>query len=186
MTKNQKGFAVLETFLILTIVTIIAGVCWYVIHTKHQSDKILSQADKISSNTPIVSNKFTSDSAANTYLVIKEWGIKIKLGAADASIVTYKIDNTTGCLAGPCNGIAKLSLTSKVKPQCEDLGIGINKRGYDISTKLPSGSADIGKQVGSFWYDVSGGPGSCGDSQSDAIRAQYLGNYPNSWEYSAL
>jgi hypothetical protein len=50
--KNQQGFAVLESLLILVIIAIIGGIGWYAIHTKHQTDKILSQADKISQSTP--------------------------------------------------------------------------------------------------------------------------------------
>jgi hypothetical protein len=52
MYKSQKGFAVLEGFLILVIIAVISGIGWYAIHTKHQTDKILSQADKISQSTP--------------------------------------------------------------------------------------------------------------------------------------
>jgi hypothetical protein len=188
--KAQKGFAALESLLILVIIAIIGGIGWYAIHTKHQTDKILAQADKISQSTPALSKKSTPTSlntnSTPAYLVIKEWGIKVKLGSADSSIVGYKIDNLTSCLAGPCNGRANLSLSSKVKTECEDLGIGINRRMYDVSTRLPSGSGDVAKQVGDYWYDVSGGPGSCGDPSSDAIRTQYLGNNPLSWKYSAL
>jgi hypothetical protein len=48
---NQKGFAALEGFLILVIITVVGGIGWYAIHTKHQTDKILSQADKISQSS---------------------------------------------------------------------------------------------------------------------------------------
>ena len=65
MVKNQKGFAVLESLLILIIITTIGGISWYAIHTKHQTDKILSQADKISQSVPSVSQKkSTSDNLA--------------------------------------------------------------------------------------------------------------------------
>lgn len=51
MRSSQKGFAVLETLLILVIIGTIGGIGWYAIHTKHQTDKILSQADKISQSS---------------------------------------------------------------------------------------------------------------------------------------
>jgi hypothetical protein len=58
---NQKGFAVLEGFLILVIIAVISGIGWYAIHTKHQTDKILSQADKISQSTPTKQNTSISN-----------------------------------------------------------------------------------------------------------------------------
>jgi hypothetical protein len=64
MTKakfNQKGFAALEGLLILVIIAVIGGIGWYAVHTKHQTDKILSQADKISQSTP------ASKSASHPY-----------------------------------------------------------------------------------------------------------------------
>jgi len=84
MVKNQKGFAILETFLILVILGVIGGISWYAIHTKHQTDKILSQADKISQGTPITSNTKSPQSSVSNipgYLDIKEWGVKIKLSS---------------------------------------------------------------------------------------------------------
>lgn len=62
MNKTQKGFAVLESLLILVIIAIIGGIGWYAVHTKHQTDKILSQADKISQTTPV--NKTPSSTPA--------------------------------------------------------------------------------------------------------------------------
>src|SRR5579884_2865967 len=98
MNRNQKGFAILETLLLLAIMVVIAGIGWYAVNTKHQTDRILSQADKISQSTLTKSNgtskktkgNSTADQSKNnqpglecpsssTYLVIKEWGIKIKM-----------------------------------------------------------------------------------------------------------
>lgn len=56
MKKTQKGFALLETLLILIVIGILGAVGWYALHTKHQTDQILSQADKISQSTPAESS----------------------------------------------------------------------------------------------------------------------------------
>ena len=75
MTKDefgQTGFAALEAILILIIVAVIGGIGWYAVHTKHQTDRILSQADKISQSTPV---KKISSSTPGNEIVIKEWGI---------------------------------------------------------------------------------------------------------------
>jgi hypothetical protein len=63
---NQKGFAALESLLILVIIGLIGGVGWYVVHTKHQTDKILSQADKISQSAPQKTTS-TTESKLSTY-----------------------------------------------------------------------------------------------------------------------
>jgi hypothetical protein len=74
MNKNQKGFAVLESLLILIIIATIDGIGWYAIHTKHQTDKILAQSDKISQSTPVGSSK--TDSSSQKYFTISQWGIR--------------------------------------------------------------------------------------------------------------
>jgi hypothetical protein len=79
MYKSQKSFAVLEGFLILVIIAVISGIGWYAIHTKHQTDKILSQADRISQDTPLSTKKSESTSTSQKYLNINEWGVRIPL-----------------------------------------------------------------------------------------------------------
>jgi type II secretory pathway component PulJ len=43
MNKQQSGFAVVESLLILVIVAIIGGTGWFVWHSKQQTDKTLSE-----------------------------------------------------------------------------------------------------------------------------------------------
>lgn len=66
MNKTQKGFAIVETLLILIVIAVIGGVGWYALHTKNQTDKILSQADKISQSTPITTKKSPSSTQSQT------------------------------------------------------------------------------------------------------------------------
>jgi hypothetical protein len=198
MNKTQKGFAALEALLILIIVGVISGIGWYVLHTKHQTDRILSQADKISQSTPSAIKPSTAKSTTENasakeittsnlegpgnitgYLTIKEWGIKIKLALADPSIIQYKLIGANNDAAGPIHDTAILSLNASVSSNtnCQILGIGINQR--------MNNSAN-GKHVGNYWYDVGGSPYSCQDQKIDSIRQQYTGNNPVNWEYSAL
>jgi Tfp pilus assembly protein FimT len=77
--KKQTGFAALESLLILAIIAVIGGIGWYAYNSKSKTDKILSQADKISQSTPV-----NSDTASTQkYVVIKEWNVKIKTNDAD-------------------------------------------------------------------------------------------------------
>src|SRR5262245_47329090 len=106
MIKSQKGFAVVETFLMLVVVTIIGGTGWYLWHTKTQSDKSLDNA----ANTTVKPTSKIPKPNSQKYLTIKEWDLQITLGTADPSVVTYKLNNSDSCLAGPCDGHADLSL----------------------------------------------------------------------------
>lgn len=93
MNKTQKGFALFEGLLIFIIIAVIAGVGWYAIHTKHQTDKILSQANKISQSTPIKPKQLTKNSNPKT-LTIKEWGISASY-TADVTL-QYKVVTQNG------------------------------------------------------------------------------------------
>lgn len=86
MNKKQSGFAVLESLLILIIITVIGGVGWYAVHTKHQTDKILAQSEKTSQSTPV-----NSKNSAQKYLNIKEWSVRVPYSGSDT--YTYRYDS---------------------------------------------------------------------------------------------
>jgi hypothetical protein len=73
---NQKGFAALESLLILVIIAIIGGVGYYVWHSKKQTKNVAdsSQLSTIKKSSTVSDNQKTKSS-----LTIKEWGIKIPL-----------------------------------------------------------------------------------------------------------
>jgi len=64
--EKPKSFAVFETVLILVVVVVISGIGWFALHTKHQTDKILFQADKISQSTPVTSKNIAASSPTKT------------------------------------------------------------------------------------------------------------------------
>jgi len=57
--RSQKGFAVLESLLILVIVAMVAGTGWYTWHAKNRTDKILSEASN-TTQTVKASNSTTT------------------------------------------------------------------------------------------------------------------------------
>src|SRR6185503_5287247 len=109
--KTQKGFAALESLLILAIIAVIGGIGWYAYNSKSKTDKILSQADKISQDAPLATKKSSISPTSQNYLTIKEWGIKIKL--TDASKITYTYSNKSG---NTPNGSYKSSIQPEIKP----------------------------------------------------------------------
>lgn len=92
---NQTGFAPLEALLILVIVGVVGGIGWYAIHTKHQTDKILSQADQISKSTPVKSTAVDKNTSPLKYLVIKEWGVRIPYSGSDTYTYIYDANTPT-------------------------------------------------------------------------------------------
>lgn len=102
MNKTQKGFAVLESLLILVIIAIIGGTGYYVWHSKAQTDKNLDNASNssqslVTQNTKSKSNKAAVPATATKYLTIKEWGIRIPYNGEDT--FSYHIDPSNPGLA---------------------------------------------------------------------------------------
>jgi len=127
-----------------------------------------------------------SSSGDISYLNIPQWGIKVRLTVADASLITYKYSSTGGDdISGPGVGFVSLELNSLVTTDssCQDLGIGISRHLVSSYIKYPGGSPTPTNVVGNYYYAVGGSPYSCGNSLLDDIRANYVGDNPTTWVY---
>jgi hypothetical protein len=116
---------------------------------------------------------------------IKEWGVKVKFGSADSSIVCYQLYGGGSSPFGNTVGGAVLSLKDSAisNADCRGLGISIGKQQLSEENGQDSNFA---KRLGQYRYFVWGSPQFCGDSSTDAVRAHYLGDNPASWQYSYL
>lgn len=83
MHKNQKGFAHLESLLILIVVLLIAFIGWFVWHTKQQADKSLDSAS--SANFGSISKKKNAAASNPTTLKTKPG----QAGSQSQSLVSY-------------------------------------------------------------------------------------------------
>ena len=88
--SRQSGFGTIELGLILVIITLIAGVGWFVWHSQQQTTKTLDstvqgqgQTTKSSSKRPL--NKTT------TYIEIKEWNVRAPY--TGSLTLSYTIEN---------------------------------------------------------------------------------------------
>src|SRR5579862_1558045 len=93
MGKNQKGFGAIEIVLIVVVATVLAATGWYALHTKRQTDQILSQSEK-TSQTAAGSEKSGGAASSSSGgsaapasnaakdLIISQWGVKLPLPPA--------------------------------------------------------------------------------------------------------
>jgi hypothetical protein len=100
---NQKGFAALQTLLLLIIVAMIAGVGYYVWHANKSASDTLARASQESQNAPVLKSAkkptSTQSNANQSYLLIKEWGVKLPLSTNDIGTyytapTSYKLSQT--------------------------------------------------------------------------------------------
>ncbi len=82
---NQKGFAAIETVLIIVIIAIIGGAGYYVYSANKKTSDTLSAASKVAQTSPAKTTKKTgaSSSTSQKYLTIQEWGVKLPLNSTD-------------------------------------------------------------------------------------------------------
>ena len=102
------------------------------------------------------------------YLVIKEWGIKIKL--ADADKITYTLGGNPNGSTANADAIvswATLKLNSSVNTSDKCRLLGYEAEQLTAGTGTP--------QIGKYDYGFSGTYDPCGDSSVDPLRAKITG-----------
>jgi type II secretory pathway pseudopilin PulG len=102
--QKQRGFAIIETLLIIVVLAILGFTGWFVYHSKQTADKALNAANSSESahanvvksfeeckKSPgstmlliypeqcITKDKKTFTDNSQKYLVIKEWSVKIEM-----------------------------------------------------------------------------------------------------------
>ncbi|HEX5456116.1 MAG TPA: hypothetical protein VFW77_01990 [Candidatus Saccharimonadales bacterium] len=165
---NNKGFGVVEAILILIIVGIIGGTGVYV-YKQNQSDKDLgsggnsqiqktasdSQADKQTAQTP------AAEDSNKGFLVIKEWGIKVKLRDSD-KVTGYTYDSKPGDIFGYKYDSAVtpvIKLINAKNENCKTIGVYMYRTDKNYE--------GVTKKVGDHYFLVTGSPGQCADSTND-------------------
>ncbi|MDQ5972133.1 MAG: hypothetical protein QG553_292 [Patescibacteria group bacterium] len=125
----------------------------------------LQQQSKAEETTDTAAPETTKapDSSNAGFLVIPEYGVKIKL--SDADKVTYTITGTPGG-AGNADSVqsyATIDLKNNTQgSKCATVGLSITQRTTGSGTK-----------IGTSYYGFDGGePQACGNSQEDALRTK--------------
>jgi len=152
--KNQKGFSAVEGLLILVIVAIIGGTGYFVMSTQKKTNTNL---DNAAQSSQVVPKPKSSTAAAQKYLEIKEWGVKVPLSSKDSGAY-YKVDtDISQSQNDPTNLTAYATqiddLTSPAGVSCRGEYLGYLLRlPKDDPTWAPSANVDDGN-VSPLFYE---------------------------------
>jgi len=185
MHKSQKGFALIESLLIILILVIVAFAGYYVWHTQQNTDKVNSDTLKAgqSAQVPTASSK----NAEKKSLSIKEWGVsadyespvdlvyKIKtddLGEAWAQMSSAQLVNSDpqNCSIDSQLGgiIVRLHSGGHIYgPAGDDTGV-------TVESAINTGSLSEYSHVGDYYYYYEHPQAACGTDGSKSSNLQNL------------
>lgn len=156
----QSGSTALIIIIAITAVVIGGlGYAWWRNTNKH-SAQANTQATNIQNSTEADGDMAKEVPRSNEYLVIEEWGVKLKTSLTDH--LTYQpkhIDNTG--LPTPYDELGlRIKSTSVSDQDCTTFGI-------DLYRQLTPSDRFESKKIGDYYYHVTGAPGVCSEEPSD-------------------
>lgn len=166
---NSKGFAVLETLLILVIGAIIGGTGYYVYQTYNKSTDTQNAA-QTNANAAVPSKKKTN---TKNYLTIKEWGVHAPISASITPQYSVITDNQQAwaqlssdqlTAADPACNVEHSGggIISRAKPTDHVFNDGGEDLGGTIQKEIDEGNLQNYKKVGDYYYWYKPGQGACG------------------------
>lgn len=167
LKKNESGFGVVGGTLIALVFVLLSVVGYLVYKNQNKTtNSSMPKTDKsVTVTIPATPSNTTPKTDPNTgYLIIKEWGVKVKL--EDSDKVTYVMNGTPNGSpnADSTTSIAALRLKDSVTASeaCRALGMSI--------AQLTA--ATNATKIGKYYYGFEGGSDSCGDNSVDSLRAK--------------
>jgi len=185
MNKTEDGLSVLSIVLVIVVAGILGAGGW-ALFRKHQAanakpDTATASAQtsgKHAAQTEAKVEQTSGIAPGDQYLVIKEWGIKLKM--EDADKVTYVMHGTPNGSpnADMVTSYASLRLkdTLTAVEDCKDLGLAL--------TQLTDAPYSV--KIGNYYYGYEGGPGACADANVESLRSKIIGTEVNTGAMSAL
>lgn len=143
MKKYQKGFGLIETLLILILVTLLGFVGWYVWNSQDKN--------KDNTNQSANSSAIQSDNKNTSAFKIKELGIQFKLPDELKELIYATHDNTVSFYMPDLN---------KLAPSCDKdttvIAINVWSKGSGKYEDVPG--MGLVKQFNNFYIAREGGP----------------------------
>lgn len=162
---SQTGSAALIITIILTLA--VAGgvglVWWQNANERNtQANTQHTSTEKEAKASEAINQK---TSQQKEYLVIEEWGVKLKTSIADHLIYQPRSLTNTGSPT-PFDELGlKIKPSSVINQDCVDFGA-------DLYRQLTPSDRFETKKIGDYYYFVTGSPGDCSDEPSDAHLQQ--------------
>ncbi len=167
---NNKGFGVVEGLLILVIIGIVGGTIFYVRKSYNNVNSgsdgtTISHNQKAEDQTeaqPVEEQQAESEEDVNKgYLVVDEWGVRIKLRDADR-VKSYSYDSKASDIFGIKYDS---SITPVINPHnsqntnCKSIGVTMfrSKTNPNVDSK----------KVDGYYFFMTGSPGQCTDDPDD-------------------
>ena len=182
---NQTGFAAVEAVLIVVILAILGGTGWFVWHSKQATDASLTNTANSQPGiakkpaAPTSTKPVSSTATAQKYLVIKEWGVRMKLtdNLKDAYYV-IKPDTSSSAF------LSLQSLTA-VAPECApdkiSVGVLFRQTTAEHDTTVSEQTAPYGDvRIGNYYYGYVGAQAGCFDSSNTAAENLFNSLQPRS------
>lgn len=178
--KNKKKAIIIISLVVVSVLAAFGGL-YYWQNSKNQDlqkqldaskaevMKLQQSSTEATTETSVPATTTTPATSDAGYLVIPEYGVKVKL--SDADKVTYIITGTPGG-SGNTAGVqsyATINLKNNTQgSKCATVGLSLTQR--------TSG----GTKVGTSYYGFDGGePQACGNAQEDALRTKIYNELVN-------
>ncbi len=180
---RSQGFGTIETLLSIIAIALVVFVGYYVYHSNQVASQTYSTASNIAQSNPVKqSGIISTNKAGNTFITIKEWGVKAPY--TGTSSLSYKI---TGDAAKDGSSVAQFSSVAlhTAAPTCATGGGTIQR--YKPDANASEGglvdnftAADRAAQsdkstyafVGGYYYFYAGAQSACGDSPTAQAAQQ--------------
>lgn len=141
---NQKGFAVVESLLVIVILVLVGFVGYYVWHSNQQTKATLDAASKSATSSP---SKIVAKAPTTTqkYFTIKEWGVEAPYNGS--LVFEYNLAATT---SPPAVASVEVKSPTTGDPQCENPSGGRIIRYRSTDEWLDEDGSDSGQTVAQF------------------------------------
>jgi len=169
---NQKGFAAVEAVLIVIVIALVGGSGYFVWKAQKVVNTTYSNASKVAQSTPEkVTKKTNTSPQPQSYLVIKEWGVKVPLSDAIKDAYYIYTPKTQGS-----GGYVRLSLDAFKGTGCaaDSTSIGEYSRlqkGDDDGFGNPFTPTESTPLVGSYYYEFIGAQAACSDDSAVSAKS---------------
>lgn len=173
LSVDQKGFTAIEGLLIFLAITIIGGTGFYIYQSNKQVDKSLQSANtdaKFAREKKDKTSQAVADKHTHGYVVVKEWGVKVKV--RDADKVDVKVSNEPGdSPVGRTDGSVTLIFKSDaLQDQSCSPGVSL----YRSTKQDDFGNA---KLINGRYYFVTGSPGPCSQDSDNQLKERFLDDF---------